>query len=34
VNNYKSELSKRDFDMINWAIQDFVQQGWKVEIKK
>ena len=34
VNNYKSELSKRDFDIINWAIQDFVKQGWKVEIKK
>lgn len=34
VSNYESELSKRDFDMINWAIQDFVKQGWKVEIKK
>ena len=34
VNNYKSELSKRDFDMINSAIQDFVKKWWKVEVKK
>jgi hypothetical protein len=32
--NYKSELSKRDFDMINWAIHDFVTTWGKVEIKK
>jgi hypothetical protein len=34
VKNYKSELSKRDFDMIDWAIQNFVKKWWKIEIKK
>lgn len=34
IDNYKTELSKRDFDLINWAIQNFVKKWWKVEIKK
>lgn len=34
IENYKSDLTKRDFDMINGAIHDFVTMWGKVEIKK
>ena len=34
LSHYETELTKRDFEMINGVIKDFVSTGWAVEIKK
>lgn len=34
VKNYHSQLNKRDIETIQNAIKNFVDKGWKVEIKK
>lgn len=34
IENYKTSLSKRDFNLLNWSIYNFVKNWWKVEIKR